>query len=53
MFDVCIPGPLGEPRSGPTALHPPADMPCGDRMGTVEDPWGNEWYIASHLPEES
>lgn len=39
--------------AGATALHPPADMPYGDRMGTVEDPWGNEWYIASHLPEET
>ena len=39
--------------AGPTALHPAADMPYGDRMGTVEDPWGNEWFIASHLPEES
>ena len=38
--------------AGATALDPPADMPYGDRMGTVEDPWGNEWYIASHLPEE-
>lgn len=38
--------------AGATALHPPADMPFGDRVGTVEDPWGNEWYIASHLPEE-
>ena len=38
--------------AGATAIHPPADMSYGDRMGTVEDPWGNEWYIASHLTEE-
>ncbi len=37
--------------AGAKALGPPADMPDGDRMGAVEDPWGNEWYIASHLPE--
>jgi PhnB protein len=38
--------------AGARALHPPADMPYGDRMGAVEDPWGNEWYIAFHLPEK-
>lgn len=37
--------------AGARALYPPADMPYGDRMGAVEDAWGNEWYIASHLPE--
>jgi uncharacterized glyoxalase superfamily protein PhnB len=24
----------------------PADQPYGDRMGGVEDAWGNTWYIA-------
>ena len=38
--------------AGAKALHPPADMPYGDRVGAVEDSWGNEWYIASHLPEK-
>jgi uncharacterized glyoxalase superfamily protein PhnB len=35
--------------AGATALHEPADQPYGDRMGSVADPWGNEWFIATHL----
>jgi PhnB protein len=35
--------------AGAKALHPPANMSYGDRMGAIEDAWGNEWYIASHL----
>lgn len=35
--------------AGAKGVQPPADMPYGDRMGVVEDAWGNEWYIASHL----
>jgi uncharacterized glyoxalase superfamily protein PhnB len=35
--------------AGAKALHAPANQPYGDRMGGVEDPWGNTWYIASHL----
>jgi len=36
-------------EAGATSLHPPADQPYGDRMGGVADPWGNEWFIATHL----
>jgi PhnB protein len=36
-------------RAGATALHAPADQPYGDRMGSVADSWGNEWFIATHL----
>ena len=39
--------------AGAKPLYPPSDRPYGDRMGGVEDPWGNEWYIASHLARES
>jgi len=35
--------------AGATALHAPADQQYGDRMGSVADPWGNEWFIATHL----
>jgi PhnB protein len=35
--------------AGATALHAPADQTYGDRMGSVADPWGNEWFIATHL----
>jgi PhnB protein len=33
-------------EAGAKSLHPPADQPYGDRMGAVEDAWGNTWYIA-------
>ena len=35
--------------AGAKGTHPPADQPFGDRMGTIEDPWGNEWFVATHL----
>lgn len=34
--------------AGAKSLDAPADQRWGDRMGVVEDPWGNTWYIASH-----
>ena len=34
--------------AGATGVHPPADQPYGDRMGTLEDAWGNEWFVATH-----
>jgi PhnB protein len=34
----------------------PADQPYGDRMGTLLDPFGHRWHLASHIedvgPEE-
>jgi PhnB protein len=33
-------------EAGAKSLYPPADQPYGDRMGGVEDAWGNTWYIA-------
>ncbi len=32
--------------AGATPLSPPADRPSGGRIGFVEDPVGNHWYIA-------
>jgi PhnB protein len=32
--------------AGATSLAPPADRPSGGRIGFVEDPIGNHWYIA-------
>jgi len=32
--------------AGATSLSAPADRPGGDRIGFVEDPVGNHWYIA-------
>ena len=42
--------------AGATALHPVEEMPYGERSGSVKDPFGNYWYIAthhgaSHIPE--
>lgn len=35
--------------AGAKSVYAPADQPYGDRMGVVEDDWGNGWCIATHL----
>ena len=35
--------------AGAKSLYAPADQPYGDRVGGVEDPWGNTWYIATFV----
>ena len=35
--------------AGAKSLYVPADQPYGDRVGGVEDVWGNTWYIATYL----
>ena len=35
--------------AGAKSLYAPADQPYGDRVGGVEDAWGNTWYIATYL----
>jgi PhnB protein len=35
-------------EAGAVGLEEPADMPYGDRRGTVRDPCGNHWQIATH-----
>jgi PhnB protein len=42
--------------AGAASLHPVQEMPYGERSGSVKDPFGNHWYIAthhgaSHIPE--
>jgi uncharacterized glyoxalase superfamily protein PhnB len=39
--------------AGATAKSPVMDMFWGDRYGTVEDPFGNLWGIATHKEEVS
>ncbi|MGZ7033250.1 MAG: VOC family protein, partial [Thermoanaerobaculia bacterium] len=34
-------------RAGATVLHPLMDQPYGDREGSMRDPFGNHWYIAT------
>lgn len=35
--------------AGATALREPVDEPYGDRCGGVRDPFGNRWWIATHI----
>jgi PhnB protein len=37
--------------AGATSLYEPNDMPYGDRVGGVKDPFGNEWCIATHFKD--
>jgi PhnB protein len=34
--------------AGAVTLHGPVDQPYGDREASVRDPFGNQWYIATH-----
>jgi uncharacterized glyoxalase superfamily protein PhnB len=36
-------------RAGAKSISPVANQSYGDRHGGVEDPWGNQWYIATPL----
>jgi len=36
-------------KAGATSLSEPKDHPYGDRSGGVTDPFGNQWYIATHV----
>jgi uncharacterized glyoxalase superfamily protein PhnB len=37
--------------AGGTSISEPADQPYGDRNAAVRDPFGNEWYIATHVKD--
>ena len=43
-------------KAGATAVQPPQTMFWGDRFGSISDPFGHAWSIASHVedvpPEE-
>jgi PhnB protein len=39
--------------AGATAESAPADQFWGDRMGTVKDPFGNRWSVATHKEDPS
>lgn len=42
--------------AGATLERPVMDQPFGDRMGTIVDPFGHRWHLATHVedvpPEE-
>lgn len=37
--------------AGGTSVAEPTDHPYGDRSGAVKDPFGNEWWIATHIKD--
>lgn len=37
--------------AGATSISEPADQPYGDRTAGVKDPFGNEWYLATHVKD--
>lgn len=39
--------------AGARSLRQPEDMFYGDRSGGVEDPWGTQWWIATHVEDVS
>jgi PhnB protein len=36
-------------EAGATSISAPADQPYGDRSAGVKDPFGNQWFVATHL----
>ena len=38
-------------NAGAKLVHPVTDKFYGDRMGTVQDPFGHVWHIATHTEE--
>jgi uncharacterized glyoxalase superfamily protein PhnB len=38
-------------RAGAVSIQPPADQPYGDRSAGVRDPFGNRWFIATHIKD--
>jgi PhnB protein len=39
--------------AGAKSVSEPTDHPYGDRSGGVIDPFGNTWYIATHVKDVS
>ncbi len=39
--------------AGGVSIMAPMDMFYGDRNGGVTDAWGNQWWIATHVEDES
>jgi PhnB protein len=36
-------------KAGAVSIQPPTDQPYGDRSAGVRDPFGNRWFIATHI----
>lgn len=39
--------------AGAKSVREPADQPYGDRMAGIRDPFGYQWYIATHIKDLS
>lgn len=39
--------------SGAKLVRPAENMFYGDRIGTIEDPYGHTWYISTHIEDVS
>jgi PhnB protein len=40
-------------QAGGKSLREPVDQPHGDRSGAVEDAFGNQWWISTHVEDVS
>ena len=40
-------------KAGAQTLRPVEDQFWGDRMGGVTDPFGHQWYVATHIEDVS
>ncbi len=38
-------------QAGGVSIGEPQDHPYGDRSGGIKDPFGNQWYIATHIKD--
>ncbi len=38
-------------RAGASSIQPVVEQPYGDRSGGVTDPFGNRWFIATHIKD--
>ena len=38
-------------QAGAQSVREPADQPYGDRMSGVKDPYGYQWYLATHIKD--
>lgn len=38
-------------QAGGTSVQEVTDAPYGDRVGGVQDPTGNQWWIATHIKD--
>jgi PhnB protein len=55
MFYIYVPDCDADYRralaAGAKSMQEPADQPYGDRNSAVTDPFGNTWYIATHVKD--